>query len=234
MKQQGQERWKRGFSVVADEIRQLASKTSQNADEIRRIIETIVKSVNETSNTANRTSENLISLIEQFKEEFKKLHSSIEMLNDFTTEALEEQLQSWSNVLKSQEIYPDRRFQLYLSLLQRIIDHSVYMKNLAYVVSGKISWTPPEYTDCALGKWYYSTGEDDIKKISESSYELFKDIEQPHREFHQTGNSFVENFQKKKIESAMKDGMNLINLSAEIVSAIRKLAKNIKTCKVKI
>ncbi len=224
----------RGFSVVADEIRQLASKTSQNAEEIRKIIETIVKSVNETSDTANKTSENLIVLVEQFKEEFQKLHNSIQMLNDFTTRALEEQLQSWNNVVKSQEIYPDRKFQLYLSLLQRIIDHSVYMKNLADIVAGKISWIPPDYTECALGKWYYSTGKDEIRKISESSYKLFKEIESPHKKFHQTGNSFVEHFKKNNTEKAIKEGIELIDVSAEIVEAIRRLAEHVKTCKVRI
>ncbi|WP_242462906.1 CZB domain-containing protein [Persephonella atlantica] len=108
------------------------------------------------------------------------------------------------------------------------------MKNLADVVSGKISWIPPDYTECALGKWYYSTGEDEIKKISESSYEMFKGIEQPHREFHLTGNSFIENFKNKKIESAINDGMKLINQSAEVVLSIQKLAENIRVCKVKI
>ncbi len=222
----------RGFAVVADEIRQLASKTSQNAEEIRKIVETIVESVNDTSDSANRTSENLTFLIEQFKDEFQKLHDSIEMLNKFATETLEKQLRSWNNVLKSQEIHPEKSFQFYLSLLNKIVEHSVYMKNLADVVSERISWHPPDYTECDLGKWYYSVGEEEVRRIDESSLKLFRDIEQPHKKFHQTENSFIDNFKKGKIENVIKDGMELIKQSAEIIEAIKKLAENIKTCNI--
>ncbi|WP_456383193.1 methyl-accepting chemotaxis protein [Persephonella sp.] len=222
----------KGFAVVADEIRQLAAKTSQNADEIRRIIESIIDAVNKTAEESTRTSENLVSLLETLKAEFNKLHTSIESLNQFTTTALDEQLNSWKNVLKSQEIYPDQRLKLYLNLLQRVIDHSVYMKNLADVISGRIEWTPPHYTECALGKWYYSTGFDEVKQIGDSAVELFRKIEEPHQTFHNIGNSFIENFKKGNIEQAVEDGIALIEHSVKIIESIRNLAENVKTCKV--
>ncbi|WP_457643041.1 methyl-accepting chemotaxis protein [Persephonella sp.] len=222
----------KGFAVVADEIRQLAAKTSQNADEIRRLIESIIESVNKTASQSTKTSENLIELLKVLKEEFSKLHVSIENLNNFTTKALEEQLDSWKNVLKSQEIYPDARLKLYLNLLQRIIDHSVYMKNLADVISGRTEWNPPHYTECALGKWYYSTGLSEIKPMGDTAVELFRKIEEPHKTFHEIGNSFIQNFKKGNIEQAVDDGMALIEHSAKIIESIRKLAENIKTCNV--
>jgi len=45
----------RGFAVVADEVRSLASKTQESASEIETIIEKIIQSVHETSETVGRS-----------------------------------------------------------------------------------------------------------------------------------------------------------------------------------
>ena len=222
----------KGFAVVADEIRQLASKTSQNAEEIRKIIESIVDSVEKTSRASSKTSINLIDIMNEFKGEFEKLYSSINNLNNFTSEALDEQLESWKNVLKSQEIYPDKNLTLYLDLLQRIIDHSVYMKNLTDVISGKSEWTPPHFTECALGKWYYTVGKEDVSKMGSEAVERFSNIEEPHKEFHQLGNDILENFKKGKVVEAMEQSFDLISLSQKVVESIRKLAEIVKRCSI--
>ena len=222
----------KGFAVVADEIRQLASKTSRNAEEIANIIDSIVGSVEKTSSASLSTSANLLDIINEFKREFEKLYLSINNLNDFTTEALEEQLESWTNVLKSQEIYPDKNLTLYLDLLQRIIDHSVYMKNLTDVISGKADWTPPHFTACALGKWYYSVGKEEVSKIGPEAVDRFAGIEDPHKEFHQLGNDILENFKKGKIVEAMEQSFDLINISQKVVESIKKLAETVKSCSV--
>jgi methyl-accepting chemotaxis protein len=222
----------KGFAVVADEIRQLAAKTSQNADEIRRIIELIVDSVNKTSRVSTRTSENLISILKEFEAEFDKLYSSIENLNNYTTIALDEQLDSWKNVVKSQDIYSDRMFALYLDLLQRIIDHSIYMKNLSEVISGKSDWTPPHHTQCALGKWYYSVGLEEMSKIGESAVERFKKLETPHKEFHEIGNTVISLFRENKTIQAMEKSFELVEKSQEIINSIRKLSESVKSCSI--
>ena len=222
----------KGFAVVADEIRQLASKTSRNAEEIANIIESIVGSVEKTSKASMSTSANLMDIINEFKREFEKLYLSINNLNNFTTEALEEQLESWANVLKSQEIYPDKNLTLYLDLLQRIIDHSVYMKNLTDVISGKSDWTPPHFTECALGKWYYSVGKEEVSKIGPEAVDRFAGIEDPHKEFHKLGDEILENFKKGKIVEAMEQSFELINVSQKVVESIKKLAETVKSCSV--
>ncbi len=45
----------RGFAVVADEVRSLASKTQESAGEIETIIEKIIRSVQETSDTVSQS-----------------------------------------------------------------------------------------------------------------------------------------------------------------------------------
>ncbi|NPA12983.1 MAG: hypothetical protein GXO45_03235 [Aquificae bacterium] len=219
----------KGFAVVADEIRQLAAKTSQNADEIRKIIEAIIDAVDKTAKRATTSSQNLLSILDELNKEFENLHTSIESLNHFTTLALEEQLNSWDNVLKIQQIYPDEKLKMYLSLLQKIIDHSVYMKNLADVIAGKTDWTPPNFTECDLGKWYYSTGREEMESIGDRAVDLFNQIEIPHKDFHEVGDRFLVDFKRGNLEEAVLEGIEFIKQSEKIIESIRQLAENIKS-----
>ncbi|WP_456463434.1 methyl-accepting chemotaxis protein [Persephonella sp.] len=222
----------KGFAVVADEIRQLASKTSQNAEEIRRIIEAIVDSVEKTSKASSKTSVILAKIVGEFKGEFEKLHSSISKINKFTSIKPEEQLESWNNVLKTQEIYPEKNLTLYLYLLQRIIDHSVYMKNLAEVISGESDWTPLHFTECPLGKWYYTSGKDEVSRMGDEAFKEFLEIEDPHKEFHQLEGEIIKNLKKGNIIDTTELSFKLITVSQKVVESIKRLANTVKNCSV--
>lgn len=222
----------KGFSVVAEEIRSLASKTSHNTDEIRKMIDQIVKSVNQTLEISNATSSGIRDIIGSFRHEFETLYNSIQNLNQFITATFNEQLQAWSNVIKAQEILPDKRFNLFLSLLQRIIDHSVYMGNLSDVISEGKAWEPPEYTDCAFGRWFYSVGKEEIRTLGGENVNLLVKIENPHKKFHALGKEVIDYYRSGNLDKMAETAISMVHQSNELILALRKLADNVKTCNV--
>ncbi|WP_297456079.1 methyl-accepting chemotaxis protein [Persephonella sp.] len=222
----------KGFSVVAEEIRSLASKTSRNTEEIRKLIDEIVKTVDKTLEISNITSSGIKDIVNAFKFEFEILYNSIKNLNQFITDTFDEQLQSWDNVMKSQEILPDKRFRMFLSLLQKIIDHSIYMGNISSVITEEKPWEPPGYTECAFGRWFYSVGKEEIKSLGGGSLDLLIKIENPHKKFHELGEEVIKHFKAGNLDKMKEIGVKMVHQSNELIAALRKLADNVKTCNV--
>jgi methyl-accepting chemotaxis protein len=67
----------RGFAVVADEVRKLSMQSRDSADDIKKIIERVQLSINESVNSSQRAFEN-------FEEEFKNVDDTIEAFNNIT------------------------------------------------------------------------------------------------------------------------------------------------------
>ncbi len=222
----------KGFTVVAEEIRSLSSKTAQNTEEIRKLIDKIVKAVNKTLDISNVTSSGIKNIVDSFQVEFDILYNSIRNLNQFVTETFNEQLKSWDNVMKAPEILPDKKFNMFLNLLQKIVDHSIYMGNLSSVIAEEKSWEPPEYTDCAFGKWFYSVGKEEIKSLGGDNLNLLIKIENPHKKFHSLGKEIIKSFKAGNLNKMTQIGIQMVHQSTELISALRQLADNVKTCNV--
>lgn len=87
----------RGFSVVADEVRNLATKTQQSTDEIQQLIEQLQKRSNEAVTAINHSASYTQSCIEQAEDAADKLGSvvgAIDQIDQMSTQiasAAEEQ-----------------------------------------------------------------------------------------------------------------------------------------------
>ena len=78
----------RGFAVVADEVRQLAEKSSRSANLIKKVIRNITQSINIVTNDASNTQEVFIEL-EQKGYELTEKFDNIEQTLNTTIESLE-------------------------------------------------------------------------------------------------------------------------------------------------
>lgn len=74
----------RGFAVVADEVRQLASRTSSSTDEIRHIIQQLVASSHEASKTVSVQCEAADKCVEQMIETQASIQPAIEAITSIT------------------------------------------------------------------------------------------------------------------------------------------------------
>ena len=89
----------RGFAVVADEVRALASKTQQSTEDIRERIERLQSGVGQTVETMTRGTElgqETVTDVDETTQAFQSIQSYMQEINDISTQiatATEEQSQ---------------------------------------------------------------------------------------------------------------------------------------------
>ncbi|MGJ8680118.1 methyl-accepting chemotaxis protein [Paraglaciecola sp.] len=155
----------RGFSVVADEVRSLASNTSKSAEEVGGLIARIKQDTESGVKFANALEESnveLSSTISGLNESYGGINANISTMKDSITTAV------------------DRTF------IQTIkLDHVVFKGDVYELVLSNSNQSADSLSDhrsCRFGKWYYGEG---ASQHSNSS--PFKAIEKPHADVHQFG-----------------------------------------------
>ncbi len=251
----------KGFSVVADEVRSLSEKASENANDIREIIlklfeemqttetevsnikESIDKSVNVSHKVSGafnslKKESQLIShkiseqasitekqyyLIEDILTKSKILKKGLEDVNIFQRAVKDISSEIYKNTLHVWNTVTENKNDLKTELLKRVIDHSVWMDNVINSIENHTGWKPTDHTQCKLGKWYYSTGKEEISKYGEEAIKIFNEIEPYHAKLHQTGIAAIENHERGNIEEAHRLIDEMLDLSKDIIELLLKL-----------
>jgi hypothetical protein len=156
----------RGFAVVADEVRALASKSAMASSEITALVKTI-----------SQRTENVASSIAATGEISRELSGTTGQLqgtiDEFTSLA---QTMSASIALSA-----DRSF------IQTVkLDHVVWKSEIYRLYWGMSDKTIDDFADhttCRLGKWYYE-GEGAQRYRTLKSYQA---VAEPHKQVHENG-----------------------------------------------
>ncbi len=222
----------KGFSVVAEEVRKLADRTTQSAEEIKQLIESLIEIVDGSTVVLDDIAKGVKDNVLYFEKEFETIYLSIERINSSILKSTQMLMEIWNMIKNSERIIQDEYFYKYLSVLQKIIDHSLYINNMVDFILGKNpDWKPSSHKTCCLGKWIYSP--ESLKEFQEHSFEakrFFEKIEEPHREFHKIGFEIFEAFQEGDIKKTLELGYKLLSKSEELIKELKAFSKQVKTC----
>ncbi|MFC6439476.1 methyl-accepting chemotaxis protein [Bowmanella sp. JS7-9] len=155
----------RGFSVVADEVRALATNTNESAEEVGGLVQKI-KVGTDTSvasvNSLQEANAELSQGIEELGQTYKAVSSAFGNMQALISGSVN---QGFVDLVK--------------------LDHVVWKAKVYETALGKNNMRPEEFTshsDCRLGRWCHGEG-----KTKFGSNNAFKKLDEPHKQVHQQG-----------------------------------------------
>lgn len=192
----------RGFSVVADEVRSLASNTSKSAEEVGGLIARIKQDTETGVKFATALEESNIELsgsISGLNDSYGGLNTSISSMKDSIVGAM------------------DRTF------IQTVkLDHIVWKGEIYEVVLGHTKRSADSFTDhrnCRLGKWYYSDESKQFNKLAS-----FKAIEKPHSDVHKSGVDALTSLQNGNVAQCLMSLEKMEQASVQVLQVLDEMS----------
>jgi len=160
----------RGFSVVADEVRALATETNKSATEVSELVNGIIQSTSKA-----------VSGVNELRGNNEQLESGINQLNG-SYEAMVQHCDSMKSTISDGAI---------ATFIQTVkLDHVVWKSEIYAVLCGYSNKSVSElgdHTSSRLGQWYSDNAN---KSIGQTT--TFREIEAPHAKVHRCGIAAVE------------------------------------------
>ena len=155
----------RGFSVVADEVRALATETNKSATEVSELVNGIIQSTSKA-----------VSGVNQLRGNNEQLEKGINQLNG-SYETMVQHCDSMKSTISEGAM---------ATFIQTVkLDHVVWKADVYSVLCGYSTKSLSEFSDhvsCRLGQWYR---ENASKPIGQTA--AFREIDAPHAKVHSSG-----------------------------------------------
>jgi len=103
----------------------------------------------------------------------------------------------------------------------RITDHVNWMMKLINMLENKsFGEKLTTHEECALGRWYYSSGLTEIKKYGKEVEQLYFSLEEPHRKLHEAGIRAVSSYQAGNNEETFASINEVLQNSRRVVDVL--------------
>ncbi|MBV7296523.1 CZB domain-containing protein [Enterovibrio sp. NIFS-20-8] len=159
----------RGFAVVADEVRQLASKAGEASSQIEGLVKKVIN-----QNT------DIEKLVEESQKGAEEVSASSTQIEAVVVQVVEKS-KSMQRVIQNAVV------SSFLNTVK--LDHAVWKSMVyKYVSNGEFHQTVNRHTECRLGKWYFEG--DGAKQFK--AMPSFNAIDNPHKQVHESGRQALE------------------------------------------
>ena len=192
----------RGFSVVADEVRALATETNKSATEVSELVNGIIQSTAQA-----------VSGVNELRGNNEALEAGITSLND-SYATMVSHCGSMKNTIN------DGTFRAFIQTVK--LDHVVWKSDVYAVLCGYSDKQSSELVDhelCRLGQWLRDNASAPI-----SNNPAFREIEAPHAEVHKCGVGAIE--ARKNGDTATFDAkiLEMERASEKVMGLLDRLA----------
>lgn len=191
----------RGFSVVADEVRSLATETNRSASEVAELVNDIIESTRAA-----------VSMVSDLQANNDKLSENIEHLNGGF-----DQMLTHSNGMK--QTIETGALSMFVQTVK--LDHVVWKSEVYAIISGKSKKDPnelPDHASCRLGRWLQSQASGALGKLR-----AFNDISGPHAEVHKFGGQAMQAAQSGDEDASTRHLNQMEAASRQVMAALDNL-----------
>lgn len=193
----------RGFSVVADEVRNLAGKASEASERIDSLVNQVLTQVNaiKTSIDENQTCAEEVS-------------ASSSQIGSIVNEV----------VVKSQHMQQVIHIASTRAFLDTVkLDHAIWKNNIYRLLQkGAFGETVNSHSECRLGQWYYRG--DGKAYIHLRSYAL---LEEPHKGVHDCGREAMSQAKSGNMTGMVSAINSMEDASEQVVLQIDRLMNEV-------
>lgn len=194
----------RGFSVVADEVRTLATETNKSASEVAELVTSILQSTRQA-----------VGSVEEISDDNSHMSTGIDELNTHY-QTIVTTCNSMTQTISDSS---------HLSFIQTVkLDHIVYKTDVYALLSGISGREVSDLADhksCRLGKWYAKQSNTDISKSN--AYRL---LDKPHEEVHVQGVAALKAKQNGDNQSCIACLQAMEKASDQVMSLLNELGRN--------
>lgn len=192
----------RGFAVVADEVRTLASKTAGATEEIKEFVNKIATHSGETRENFSGIAESMSMMDSSVETVSNVIDEVVVLANNMVTVITHSTANSFIETVK--------------------LDHVLFKADVYRTVFGLIEKNIEQCSDstvCRLGKWYYE-GEG----LRLNHLPLYKKLEKPHTAVHELGAKAIILHQQGDHDGKIEALAGMEKASLEVLEILGSLA----------
>lgn len=190
----------RGFAVVADEVRTLASKAHQASSQIEALVNQVIHQTDDIKQSVGKSKSNAIDV----------------SASSTQIDSVVEQVINRSSHM--QKVIESATTIAFLNTVK--LDHAVWKNNIYRCIQNK-DWqhTVDTHSQCRLGRWY--TQGDGASRYSHLP--SYSQIDEPHRRVHESGRTALQAGGQGQSLAMVQALQHMEDASLQVVSAIDRL-----------